>query len=177
MKDLTIALDDRPGALAEMGAALGRAGISVEGGAAFVVDGRGIAHFLFADGAPAREALEDAGISVLDEREVLTQRHALGSPGPVHTALRATLPYVESPKDKRNVTLSLPAQDLRRARIMAARRGTSISGLLAETLRQLVDQDAGYTAARGRHLELMESGHDLGTGGNAPWTRGQLHER
>lgn len=81
MKDLTIALDDRPGALAEMGDALGRAGISVEGGAAFVVDGRGIAHFLFADGAAARHALEDAGISVLAEHEVLTQRLRQEVPG------------------------------------------------------------------------------------------------
>jgi hypothetical protein len=32
MKDLTIALDNRPGALAEMGDALGRAGVSIEGG-------------------------------------------------------------------------------------------------------------------------------------------------
>jgi len=31
MKDLAILLEDRPGALAEMGEALGRAGVSVEG--------------------------------------------------------------------------------------------------------------------------------------------------
>lgn len=51
MKDLTIELENRPGALAEMGDALGRAGVSIEGGGAFVVNGRGVAHFLFADGA------------------------------------------------------------------------------------------------------------------------------
>lgn len=54
MKDLAIALDDRPGALAEMGAALGSAGVSVEGGGACVVGGEGIAHFLFEDGTAAR---------------------------------------------------------------------------------------------------------------------------
>jgi hypothetical protein len=43
MKDLTILLDDRPGALADMGDALGRDGVSIEGGGAFVVDGRGVA--------------------------------------------------------------------------------------------------------------------------------------
>jgi hypothetical protein len=47
MKDLTIALENRPGALAEMGDALGRAGVSIEGGGAFVVNGKGVAHFLF----------------------------------------------------------------------------------------------------------------------------------
>ena len=62
MKDLAIALENRPGALAEMGDALGRAGVSIEGGGAFVVNGQGVAHFLFTDGAAARRTLEAAGI-------------------------------------------------------------------------------------------------------------------
>ncbi len=81
MKDLVIALDNRPGALAEMGEALGRAGVSVEGGGAWVVDGKGVAHFLFGDGAAARRALEAAGITVLAEREVLVQRLKQAVPG------------------------------------------------------------------------------------------------
>jgi hypothetical protein len=81
VKDLAIALENRPGALAEMGEALGRAGVSVEGGGAFVVNGVGVAHFLFADGASARKALEAAGIRVLAEREVLVQRLRQGEPG------------------------------------------------------------------------------------------------
>ncbi len=74
MKDLTIALENRPGALAEMGEALGRAGVSVEGGGVFVVNGVGVAHFLFEDGGAARRALEAAGIRVLEERDVVVQR-------------------------------------------------------------------------------------------------------
>ena len=74
MQDLTIALEDRPGALAEMGAALGRAGVSIEGGGAFVVSGSGVAHFLFTDGEAARRALDAAGISVLAVRDVVVQR-------------------------------------------------------------------------------------------------------
>lgn len=81
MKDLAIALDNLPGALAEMGDVLGRAGVSVEGGGAFVVDGRGVAHFLFHDGAAARKALEAAGIRVLEERDVLVQRLKQAEPG------------------------------------------------------------------------------------------------
>ena len=81
MKDLAIELDNRPGALAEMGDALGRAGVSVEGGGAFVVDGAGVAHFLFNDGVAARKALETAGITVLREREVLVQRLNQALPG------------------------------------------------------------------------------------------------
>src|SRR4051794_14607539 len=76
MRDLAIRLENRPGALAEMGEALGRAGVSIEGGGAFVVDGKGIAHFLFqdADIAAARQALEAENIDIHDERAVLVQR-------------------------------------------------------------------------------------------------------
>jgi len=81
MRDLAILLENRPGALADMGEALGRAGVSVEGGGAWVVDGKGVAHFLFEDGAAARRALEAAGIQVLEEREVLVQRLKQGTPG------------------------------------------------------------------------------------------------
>ncbi|HEY3037647.1 MAG TPA: hypothetical protein VGJ66_02865 [Pyrinomonadaceae bacterium] len=81
MKDLAIALDNRAGALAEMGNALGRAGVSIEGGGAFVVNGRGVAHFLFEDGAAARLALEASGIRVVEEREVLVQRLNQTQPG------------------------------------------------------------------------------------------------
>lgn len=74
LKDLAIALENRPAALAEMGECLGLAGVSIEGGGAWVVDGRGIAHFLFEDGAAARHALEAAGIRVVAVREVLAVR-------------------------------------------------------------------------------------------------------
>lgn len=88
MRDLAIALDDRPGALADMGAALGRAGVSVEGGGAFVVDGVGIAHFLVEDGPAARTALESAGIRVLAEREVLALRLRQDVPGQLGAVAR-----------------------------------------------------------------------------------------
>ncbi|MGI8400086.1 MAG: amino acid-binding ACT domain-containing protein [Gemmatimonadaceae bacterium] len=81
MKDLAIALHNRPGALAEMGEALGEAGVSVEGGGAFVVNGEGIAHFLFSDGSAARKALEAKGIRVLAERDVVVQRLKQAVPG------------------------------------------------------------------------------------------------
>lgn len=81
MKDLAIRLENCPGALAEMGDALGRAGISIEGGGGFVFDGKGIVHFLFEEGAAARQALVDAGIEVLEEREVIVQRLNQEQPG------------------------------------------------------------------------------------------------
>jgi hypothetical protein len=81
MRDLAISLENRPGTLAEMGEALGSAGVSVEGGGAFVVDGKGIAHFLVEDAAAARKALEKEGIEVLEDRPVLVQRLKQDVPG------------------------------------------------------------------------------------------------
>lgn len=81
MKDLTLALDNRPGSLANMGDALGRAGVSVEGGGAWVVNGTGVAHFLVEDGEKARIALEAAGIRVVAVQEVLVQRLNQDEPG------------------------------------------------------------------------------------------------
>ncbi|HET9768104.1 MAG TPA: amino acid-binding ACT domain-containing protein [Thermoanaerobaculia bacterium] len=81
MRDLALRLENRPGALAEMGEALGAAGVSVEGGGAWVVAGHGIAHFLVADAAAARTALEAAGIEVLADREVVVQRLDQEQPG------------------------------------------------------------------------------------------------
>jgi len=81
MKDLTIALDNHPGALADMGDALGRAGVSIEGGGAWVVNAEGAAHFLFEDGPAARSAIEAAGIKVLAVREVLIQKLSQSEPG------------------------------------------------------------------------------------------------
>jgi hypothetical protein len=89
MRDLTIELENRPGALAAMGEALGRAGVSVEGGGAWVVNGVGAAHFLVTDGTAARIALGAAGIRVLADREVLVQRLNQAIPGQLGRLTRA----------------------------------------------------------------------------------------
>lgn len=77
----------------------------------------------------------------------------------------------------RNITLSLPDEDLRKARIVAAQRGTSVSRLLADMLKELVERETQYNVARERHLATMHAGYDLGTGGRIDWERDELHER
>jgi hypothetical protein len=81
MRDLAIQLAHRPGAIAEMGEALGAAGVSLEGGGAFAVSTGGLAHFLVADAERARRALADAGITVLADREVVAVRLNQELPG------------------------------------------------------------------------------------------------
>ena len=72
-KDLTVILQDRPGELARLGQASGEAGINIQGMCAFTGEGRGVIHLLIEDeeASRARSALEDAGMGLADEREVL----------------------------------------------------------------------------------------------------------
>jgi hypothetical protein len=68
-KDLTVSLEDRPGTLADLGEALGNAGVNIEGICGMGVEGRGIIHVLVEDAAKARQALEAAGIKVEGEAD------------------------------------------------------------------------------------------------------------
>jgi hypothetical protein len=70
-KDLTVVMENRPGKLAELGEATGRAGVNIEGLCAMVGDGKGFIHILVEDAAAARKALEEARIDVADEREAV----------------------------------------------------------------------------------------------------------
>ena len=70
-KDLTVVLEDRPGTLADLGEALGKAGVNIDGLCGFPCEGKGIIHVLVGDAASAREALEAAGFEVKGERQVI----------------------------------------------------------------------------------------------------------
>lgn len=72
--DLTVILEDRPGTLAQLGETLGNAGINILGGCGIGSQGKGEIHLLVEDPAPARRALQDAGITVEREREVMVEQ-------------------------------------------------------------------------------------------------------
>jgi hypothetical protein len=76
-----------------------------------------------------------------------------------------------------NVTLSIPKDILRKAKILAVNKNTSLSGLLTQTLTDLVEHQEAYDQARQRNLTLLKSGFDLGTRGQIAWKREELHER
>jgi hypothetical protein len=71
MKDLTVVLDDKPGALADLGEATGGANVNIEGMCATTTGGRGEIHILVEDPEATREALLGAGIEVRTDQDVL----------------------------------------------------------------------------------------------------------
>lgn len=79
--------------------------------------------------------------------------------------------------ETRNITLSIPSEILRKVKLLAVRRDTSVSRLLSQTLERLVEQEDAYAHARQRHLRLLDQSVDLGTGGRATAKRDELHER
>lgn len=85
--------------------------------------------------------------------------------------------YMEPSKDtaKQNVTISLSRQVVRKAKILAARRETSISGLLAHQIEFLVGQEEAYERAERQALSLLDKGFRMG--GVISATREELHER
>lgn len=76
---------------------------------------------------------------------------------------------------KQNITVRLDSQTLRKAKVLAAKRNTSISGLLAEQIETLVGEDDAYEQAQRRALSLLEQGFHFG--GKIESTRDEWHER
>ncbi len=70
--DITVILENRPGTLADAGEALGKAGINIQGLCGFPSEGKGLLHVLVEDAVAARRVLEEAGLEVRGQREVLS---------------------------------------------------------------------------------------------------------
>jgi len=76
-----------------------------------------------------------------------------------------------------NVTIKLEKRLLEAARVLAATRGTSLSGLFAQLARNALADDAGFRARRKRFRDRLEQGFMLNTEGQVNWTRADLHDR
>jgi hypothetical protein len=70
MQDLIVNLENKSGTLAQLGEALGNAGINIEGGCAIAGAAGSEVHVLVQSAQMAREALSQAGIECGGEREV-----------------------------------------------------------------------------------------------------------
>jgi hypothetical protein len=75
---------------------------------------------------------------------------------------------------RQNITIAIEQELLRRARVLAAQKGTSVSKLLSDELERLVGQADRYEKAKAEALADLNRG--LRLGGQFA-SRGALYER
>lgn len=75
---------------------------------------------------------------------------------------------------KQNVTLSLDKELLAELKVIAAKRSTSVSRMLADELIQIVKKTRNYEQAKRYALAAIETGFH---GGGHRVSRDELHER
>jgi Family of unknown function (DUF6364) len=76
----------------------------------------------------------------------------------------------------KNITLSMPEELVRRAKVLAAQRDTSVSNLVARVLEQLVGDVRDYDEVWEHERRKMRAGLGIQVG-PITWSRDQLHER
>jgi hypothetical protein len=67
-----------------------------------------------------------------------------------------------------NLTVRLESGTIRKAKILAARRSTSVSQLVAAEIDRLVHEDEAYERAMAEALAELGVGFDLGSEGHLP---------
>lgn len=76
---------------------------------------------------------------------------------------------------KQNITVAIEPALLKQARAIAARRGRSVSALLADELRELIGEDRAYAAARQSAKAMLKTGLHLQ--GARMRDRSEVHDR
>lgn len=76
---------------------------------------------------------------------------------------------------KQNITISLSRETIQKAKVLAAQRSTSLSGLLSEQIEALISSQEAYQHSQRRALALLEKGFHLG--GIIRASRDELHDR
>ena len=76
---------------------------------------------------------------------------------------------------KQNITLNLEKEIIKKGKVVAARKDTSISRMLSDLLKSMVENDERYEAAKRSALQLLKMGVHLG--GRIDWKREDLYER
>lgn len=70
----------------------------------------------------------------------------------------------------------MPEELVRRAKVLAAQRDTSVSGLVTRLLEQLVGDVRDYDDVAAQERRLMQEGIGLRVG-EITWSRDEVHER
>jgi hypothetical protein len=121
---------------------------------------------------PAREKTESdvrasrssAKIGTFSELYLLTARRS-----------RATIKLSMEVKMKQNITLRLDKDLIKRGKVIASKKDTSLNRLLSDFLKQIVDEEDHYEQCKRKALNILDKGYYLG--GKITYTREELHER
>ncbi len=76
---------------------------------------------------------------------------------------------------KQNITLSIEKELLKKAKLMATKKETSVTKLLTDQLNKMISEEDEYESAKKRALANLRRGFHLG--GHIPCRREELHER
>ena len=76
---------------------------------------------------------------------------------------------------KQNITLSIEKELIKKGKIIAARNDISVSKMMGNLLRDIVDKHDRYEASKRNALAIMKKGLHLG--GRINWKREDLYER
>ena len=76
---------------------------------------------------------------------------------------------------KQNITLSIDKEIIKKGKVIAAQKDTSISKMLSDHLKEIVEMADQYEAAKRNALQALKKGFHLG--GNINWKREDLYDR
>jgi predicted transcriptional regulator len=82
---------------------------------------------------------------------------------------------MEIPVMKQNITLTVDKEIIRKSKVLAAKKDTSVSKLLADSLTRVVENEESYEAAKRNGLHRLRKGFRLG--GAGIWKREELYDR
>ncbi len=76
---------------------------------------------------------------------------------------------------KQNITLSLDTDLIKKGKIIASKKETSLNRLLSDFLKQIIDEEDFYEQCKRKAMNTLNKGYHLG--GKITYTREELHER
>ncbi|MEW6624205.1 MAG: CopG family transcriptional regulator [Bacillota bacterium] len=75
-----------------------------------------------------------------------------------------------------NITLSIPKEILKQAKLIAVQKNTSVSKLLSQKLQEIVEKEKDYLKAKERQVYFMQKGFDLQVKEQPSWKRDDLYD-
>ncbi len=76
---------------------------------------------------------------------------------------------------KQNLTITLERELVVKARVISAKRRTSVSRMVSDELRRIIERDEQYHSAKQKALANLRKGFHMG--GRITASRDDLHER